>query len=80
VGKIMAIEIFRQTGIIGSEITALFADGGRLERSGRIWVYENNGKYYSANDPEIAVSGAEGLFRGRQIWHSNDRNKKKGGE
>ena len=73
----MAIEIFTTQG---PDITAEFAGGGCLEKSGVIWTYERDGKIGISAEPELAVMGAEGLFNGKAIWSSRSRNIKKGGE
>lgn len=52
------------------DVTAIFANGGRLERSGVLWAYENGGKSSVAREPEVAVVSAEGIGKGIMIWNS----------
>ncbi len=73
-GENMKIEFIDQNII--SEVTASFAQGGMLIKSGLLWSYERDGKSCTAREPEYAVIGAEGLLRGQEIWNSID----KGGE
>lgn len=52
------------------DVTAIFANGGRLEKSGVLWVYERDGKSSLAREPEVAITGAEGIGKGMMIWNS----------
>jgi hypothetical protein len=49
------------------DITATFVGGGVLAKSGEIWTYERDGRMCNAREPEVALKGAEGAFKGAQI-------------
>lgn len=52
------------------DIRASFANGGELRKGQVLWSYERDSKSAIAREPEMAVIGAEGDFRGKVIWNS----------
>lgn len=57
---------------VSPDITATFANGGRLIKGEVLWTYERDGRSAVAIDPEVAVKGAEGDGRGIQVWNGGE--------